>query len=191
MLFRKKDESLAGISRAGLSKWYEALSDRDKVRVRRYAEGAPENSAFDMLMHIARRAFGDENYDFAAEICSHAAGFADTEMLRYEINELAIDALFLSERWEEALELCRGGKDMYVSLKGSEHFPDLPKDLRFRNRTIDILVGYMKDYESANAALDEFFEIGIISEEDLRYRKNSLKVHRLQRTFDSIYSLSK
>ena len=80
---------------------------------------------------------------------------------------------------------------MYVSLEGSEQFSDVPEDLRFRNRTIDILVGYMKDYESANAALDEFFEIGIISEEDLKFRKNSLKIHRLQRTFDSIYSLSK
>lgn len=191
MLFRKKDEGLAGISRAGLSKWYEALSDRDKVRVRRYAEGAPENSAFDMLMHIVRGAIVDENYDFAADMCRHATEFADTEMRRYEINELAIDALFLSEHWEEALELCRGGKSMYVSLKGSEQFSDVPEDLRFRNRTIDILVGYMKDYESANAALDEFFEIGIISEEDLKFRKNSLKIHRLQRTFDSIYSLSK
>ena len=116
MLFRKKDESLAGISRAGLSKWYEALSDRDKVRVRRYAEGAPENSAFDMLMHIARGAFGDENYDFAAEICSHAAGFADTKMLRYEITN-----------WPSTISSCQalgGGFGALPRRKGHVRFAE-------------------------------------------------------------------
>ena len=191
MLFRKKDEGLAGISGAGLSKWYGALSDRDKVRVRRYAEDASELSAFDMLMHIIRGAMGDENYDFAAEMCRHAAAFADTEIRRFEINEALIDALFQSERWEEALELCRGGREMYVSLRESKTLSEEQEDFRFRNRTIDILVGHMRDYDSADKALEDFFKIGLISEGDLNMRKNSLKIHRLQRTFDSIYSLSK
>ncbi|NLN71472.1 MAG: hypothetical protein GX137_01595 [Thermoplasmatales archaeon] len=189
MLFRKKEEDPAGISRAGLSKWYRALSDKDKVRVKRYAEKAPELPAFEMLLYIAKSAIEDENYDFAADMCGHAVKFADTEMRRFEMNEVLIEALFLAGRWEEAMGLCRKGRDAYVSLKESGR--TLPEDLRFRNRTIDILVGHMKDYDSANAALEDFFGIGLISEEDLEYRKNSLRVHRLQMTFDSIYSLSK
>lgn len=188
MLFKKKEEYPKEIGDSGLSEWYGRLSDRDRVRVRRYVDGAPSLPAFDMLLHIVRSAIEDENYRFAAEMCPHAAELADTDLRKFETNEESIDALFFAERWEEALELCRKGKEMYRSLEqGGEC--ELPQTFRFRNRTIDILVGYGKDYESAERALEEFHGMGLISDEDLQYRKNGLKVHRLQRTFDSIYSL--
>jgi hypothetical protein len=37
--------------------------------------------------------------------------------------------------------------------------------------------------------LDEFVAIGIMNEDELAYRKQSLKIHRMQKTFDNVYSL--
>ena len=36
--------------------------------------------------------------------------------------------------------------------------------------------------------LDKYHEMGLLNDEDLEYRRNSLKVHRLQRTFDGVYT---
>ncbi|MDR0508551.1 MAG: hypothetical protein LBG63_01815, partial [Candidatus Methanoplasma sp.] len=65
----------------------------------------------------------------------------------------------------------------------------LPEAIMCRNYTVNVLTGIRSDYDAGDAALERFYEIGLISKEDLMYRKQSLKIHRLQRTFDSIYVL--
>jgi hypothetical protein len=65
----------------------------------------------------------------------------------------------------------------------------LPEKIQCRNYTINVLVGIYGDYDAGDAALDRFLEMGLISEEDVGYRKQSHKIHRLQRTFDGIFSV--
>ena len=36
--------------------------------------------------------------------------------------------------------------------------------------------------------LKKYNEMGILSDEDLEYRTNSLRTHRLQRVFDGVYT---
>ena len=43
-------------------------------------------------------------------------------------------------------------------------------------------------YEKAYEMLDRYHEMGLIDDDDLQYRRNSLKVHRMQRAFDGIYT---
>ncbi|MBR6871173.1 MAG: hypothetical protein IKM91_06100, partial [Candidatus Methanomethylophilaceae archaeon] len=64
----------------------------------------------------------------------------------------------------------------------------LPKEIKCRNRLIDILVGVECAYDDATSLLDDYVEIGILDPDELSYRKQSLKIHRMQKTFDSIYS---
>jgi len=47
------------------------------------------------------------------------------------------------------------------------------------------------DYDSAYAVLDEYLAMGLIDEEERDYRRQSLKVHRMQRSFDNIFNLKK
>ncbi|MBQ8643380.1 MAG: hypothetical protein IJ469_01825, partial [Candidatus Methanomethylophilaceae archaeon] len=52
---------------------------------------------------------------------------------------------------------------------------------------IDILVGVEYDYETAYEALDGFLDIGIMDADELSFRKQSLKIHRLQKSFDNLF----
>jgi hypothetical protein len=87
-------------------------------------------------------------------------------------------------------EQCCNNLDLFPSVKDrflADNGGELPKTIYCRNRLIDVMVGVESDYEGATDILDEFVKIGILNEEELNYRKQSLKIHRMQKTFDNVY----
>ena len=49
-------------------------------------------------------------------------------------------------------------------------------------------MGVECDYDEASDVLADYVRIGIMDPDELSYRRQSLKIHRMQKTFDSIYS---
>ena len=49
-------------------------------------------------------------------------------------------------------------------------------------------MGVECDYDEANDVLADYVRIGIMDPDELSYRRQSLKIHRMQKTFDNIYS---
>ena len=74
-------------------------------------------------------------------------------------------------------------KDRFLEDNGGS----LPKAISCRNRLIDMMVGVDSDYDGAYEALDMFVAIGILDQDELDYRKQSLKIHRLQKSFDNLF----
>ena len=64
----------------------------------------------------------------------------------------------------------------------------MPEVLQFRNMYINVIVGIESNYDLAFQMLDRYNQMGILSDEDLVYRRNSLTTHRLQRLFDGVYT---
>ena len=53
-------------------------------------------------------------------------------------------------------------------------------------RDADALVGVECAYDEADGILEDYVELGIMDPDELSYRKQSLKIHRMQKTFDNI-----
>ena len=64
----------------------------------------------------------------------------------------------------------------------------IPEKLEFRNQYINVIVGVESNYDLGFEMLKRYNEMGILSDEDLEYRTNSLRTHRLQRVFDGVYT---
>ncbi len=188
-MFFKKDVPRE-VSAVKLSKWYSALDDRNKVRISRYVSGADTSSKAAFLKDIMSKANAEENYTAAVVVgeFTETQKFNDEE--RFHLTEEYIEALFGSNDVKNAKRMCLRNLDLipelYELILGVNG--DIPENISCRNRLIDILVGVETDYDGAQGMLERFNEMRILSDEDLVYRKQSLKVHRLQRTFDSIFS---
>ena len=105
------------------------------------------------------------------------------------VTEAYIDGLFGAENYEEMKVQCCNNLDLFPTIKDrflKENDGELPKTIYCRNRLIDVLVGVESDYEQAYEVLDEYVKIGILNEDELNYRKQSLKIHRMQKTFDNV-----
>ena len=50
------------------------------------------------------------------------------------------------------------------------------------------MVGVDGDYDGAFAVLDRYNAMGLIDDEELAYRKQSLKIHRMQKSFDNLFN---
>lgn len=188
-MFFKKDVPQE-VSAVKLSTWYSALDDRNKVRLSRYVSGADTSSKAAFLKDLMSKANAEENYAAAVVVGEFAETQKFNEVERFDLTEQYIEALFGNDDIKNAKEMC---------FRNLELVPELPlhtlnengrisENISCRNRLIDILVGVEIDYDGAHAMLERFNEMNILSDEDLEYRNQSLKVHRLQRTFDSIYS---
>ncbi|MDY0293421.1 MAG: hypothetical protein RBQ77_02460 [Candidatus Methanomethylophilaceae archaeon] len=193
MLFNKSKNVPEPVASAGLSKWYEDLTDQDRIRLGRYLGGADASSPAAFFVSVMRAADLDENYAFAASISDHALSLRLDPYERFTVAEASIDPLIGAGRTREAKELCLGNLEAYPSVKDIvDRGPDgFPCRLECRNRLIDIMVGEESDYDGADAMLERFFGMGLISAEELSLRRQSLKVRRLQRVFDSIFTLNK
>ncbi|MDN5358055.1 MAG: hypothetical protein AB7D42_04085 [Candidatus Methanomethylophilaceae archaeon] len=188
MIFRK--DIPKEISAVKLSKWYDALEDREKVRLSRYVEGANTSSKVAFLKDMMSRANAEGNHSAAITL----GEFAETQKLtaseRFQLTEEYILALFEKEDYPKAKEMCLANLELVPEILPNILGKDgqIPENICCRNRLIDIMVGVEKDYDGAVEMLGRFNNMGILSDEDLAFRKQSLNVRRLQITFDSIYS---
>ena len=80
--------------------------------------------------------------------------------------------------------------DLFPKIKGEliEENSGVPEVLQFRNWYINVIVGVESNYELGFEMLKRYNEMGILSDEDLEYRTNSLRTHRLQKCFDGVYT---
>ncbi len=188
MIFRKSVPK--EISDVKLKKWFRSLDERDQNRISRYATDANTSSQISFLTEVMSKANADENY----KVSIIAGELGDTLKMddneRFEFRNEYIEALFGSGEVEKAKETCLENIELVPKVLDNIVVDGVPENIPCRNRLIDILVGVEGDYDGANEMLVRFNEMKILSEEDLEYRLQSLKVHKLQRTFDSVFSLT-
>lgn len=181
----------AEISAVKLEDWFNSLNDINKVKVKRYLNGINTDSAKDFLVDLMKRSEEDHNYGLSIIAGQYALSLDLSDYDRFMVTESYIDGLFGAEKYDELKTQCCNNLDLFPSVKDryiNENSGALPKTIYCRNRLIDVLVGVESDYDGAYEALDEFVEIGILSKDELDYRKNSLKIHRMQKTFDNVFT---
>ena len=179
------------ISQAGLEDWYGTLSEMDRNKIGRYIAQADASSGFTLLLTLIRAAVADENYRFGLSLCVSTSQMPFDAYQRFLINEEFIDVLIGREMYEDAKNVCNINLKLFEQVKDrilEDNGGTYPSRLSFRNRYLDIIVGVEAQYEEGYRMLDLYHDMGLISDEDLAYRKNSLKIHRLQRSFDGVYT---
>jgi len=177
------------ITAAGLDGWYGTLSDPDKVRLGRYLD-SDASSAESFLLGVMAGAQEDHNFRLAVTAGAYALTLDLDDMETFRVREAYIDGLTAAGMYDEAKAQCELNLDLFPSVRDrilAENGGKLPAGIMCRNRLIDILVGVDHDYDAADAALDAFVEIGAMDPEELSYRKQSLKIHKMQRAFDNIF----
>jgi len=178
------------ISDAGLEDWYSSLNDINQVKVKRYIQCIDTSSTQAFLVDLMSRTSEDHNYKLSVL----AGQFALTKELsdydRFKVTEAYIEGLFGAEDNENLKKYCCDNLDLFPSIRDQflkDNGGVLPKNISCRNRLIDVMVGAESDYDGAYDALDEFVSIGILDKDELEYRKQSLKIHRMQKAFDNIF----
>ncbi len=179
------------VAQAGLGDWYTSLSDMDRIKINKYIDKADPSSGFMFLLTMVRAAVADENYRFGLSLCVSTSQMPFDAYQRFLMNEEFIDVLIGREMYDDAKNVCNINLQLFDRVKDrilADNGGKYPDRLCFRNRYLDIIVGVEAQYEEGYRMLDKYHEMGLISDEDLVYRKNSLQVHRLQRTFDGVYT---
>ncbi|MDR0334650.1 MAG: hypothetical protein LBH69_02025 [Methanomassiliicoccaceae archaeon] len=193
MLFRKPSAIPKEVSDAAVTEWYSSLSDQDRTRLARYLNAADVSSAYSFLSSVASAALSDENYGFAASVCEECLRGACSGTETFRMTESLIEAYIGMKRYADARSLCENNLRLFPSVRDAileANNGSLPGTIACRNRYFDIVVGVESGYDEAFALLDRFFEMGLIDAEDLAYRKQSLKIRRLQRSFDGVFTYS-
>jgi len=191
MLFKKAADVPDAVKKAGLKDWYSALSEKDKVILNRYLGNADVSSIYGFMSSVADSALRDENYPFAVSICEECLRGDLTDIRRFLVTEMLIESYIGAKRYDDAKACCESNLSLYpgvseefVSMNGGK----LPEKVCCRNRYIDVVVGIESGYDEAFRLLERFLRMGMISEEEASFRTQSLKIHRLQRSFDGIYT---
>jgi len=182
----------AEVSAVGLDEWFDSLNDMNKVKVKRYLNCIDTTSKQDFLVDLMVRSSNDANYGLSVIAGEYALSQDLSDYDRFKVTEAYIDGLFGANKFEELKDYCCRNLDLFPKIKDQfleDNGGELPKTIYCRNRLIDVMVGVDSDYDGAIQALDEFVAIGIMNEDELAYRKQSLKIHRMQKTFDNVYSL--
>ncbi len=180
----------AEIAAVNLNDWYDSLNDINKVKVKRYLNCIDTTSPQNFLVDLMKRSSEDHNYKLSVLAGEYALSHDLSDYDRFMVTEAYIDGLFGAEDYEVMKVQCCNNLDLFPAIKDrflNENGGELPKTIYCRNRLIDVLVGVESDYETAYETLDEFVSIGILSEDELNYRKQSLKIHRMQKTFDNVF----
>lgn len=175
---------------AGLQDWYSSLNDPTKVKVRRYLQGIDTSSPEALLIQLMDRSTEDHNYKLSAAIGQYALSRDLDDYQRFKVTESYIDGLFGADMFDEAKAQCCHNLDIFPAVRDrvlADNGGNIPKHLACRNRLIDIMVGVESDYDGAVSILDDFVGIGIMDPDELDYRKQSLKIHRLQKSFDNLF----
>ena len=192
MILNRQKNTPEEISKVKLSEWYSGLNDQDKVKVGRYLGGSDTTSALNFSLSVMRNANLEENHKVAVIVGENILKNNLGKIERFDVLEEIIPAYFGTKRYDDCLRCCEEGigiiTDVMEKIKERNN-GSLPEKIMCRNYTINVLIGGYGDYDAGDAALDRFCEMGLISEEDVRYRKQSHKIHKLQRTFDGIFSV--
>ena len=190
MLFRKSAEVPAKIREAKIESWYSKLGDQDRMKLSRYLESADGSSHYAFFSSTTDAALADENPKFAVTLCEQAYGFELTDYQKFCMNERLIEAYIGAARYDDVKAACAANFDMFPSIRDElvRENGCIPKKLNFRNRYIDIIVGVDSSYDLAFEMLEKYNKMGILDDDELQFRVNSLKTHRLQRVFDGVYS---
>ena len=186
------DEIPAEINAVGLNEWYASLNDVNKVKVKRYLGCIDTTSKQNFFVDLMNRSSEDHNYKLSVMAGQYALSLDLCDYDRFMVTESYIDGLFGAEQYEEMKVQCCNNLDLFPAIKERflyENGGELPKTIYCRNRLIDVLVGVDYDYDSAMDSLDEFVAIGILNEDELGYRKQSLKIHKMQKSFDNVFIL--
>ena len=178
------------MERLALKEWFSSLSERDKVRMERYADPKAE-TPYRFLLSAGSASLEEENYAFASVVLEKCMGSAVSDIQMFDVTELLIDAYIGDKRYDEAKQQCE--RNLSLCPKISEQIKErnsgsLPEKMNCRNRYIDVVVGVESGYDEAFRLLDRFLDTGLISKEDHAFRTQSLKIHRLQRSFDGVYT---
>ena len=179
----------AEISAVKLDDWFDSLNDMNKVKVKRYLNCIDTTSPQNFLVDLMIRSSMDHNYGLSVIAGQYALSKDLSDYDRFMVTEAYIYGLFGAENYEEMKVQCCNNLDLFPTIKDrflKENDGELPKTIYCRNRLIDVLVGVESDYEQAYEVLDEYVKIGILNEDELNYRKQSLKIHRMQKTFDNV-----
>lgn len=180
----------AEVSAVGLDDWFGSLNDVNKVKVKRYLNCIDTTSPQAFMVDLMKRSSDDHNYKLSMMVGEYALSQELSDYDRFIVTESYIDGLFGAEQYEELKVQCCNNLDLFPAIRDrflEENGGELPKTIYCRNRLIDVMVGVDADYESAYEVLDNFVEIGILTPEELDYRKQSLRIHRMQRTFDNVF----
>lgn len=183
------DATPVQIAEAKLDQWYYELSSQDRVRVRRYLEGIDTSSDVAFLIDLMKRASDDHNYKLAVTAGEALEQRDLDDVSRFNATEGYIEGLFGSDNFDLAKEMCCRNLELYPNISDALKVDGMPPaHLSCRNRLIDILVGVEGSYDEAYSVLDQYVMMGLIDEEERDYRKQSLKIHRMQRSFDNIFN---
>jgi len=192
MVFGRQKDVPKEISKVKLGEWYQGLSDQNKVRIGRYLEKSDTSSALNFSLSVMRNANLEENSSMTIVVGENILTHDLAELEKFDVLEELIPAYYDVRRYCDCLKCCDEGIEILA--KNMEKIKkrnggSIPEKIMCRNYTINVLIGAEGDYEAADAALDKFFEMGIISEEDLKLRKQSHKIHKLQMSFDSVFTV--
>ena len=182
------------IVKLGLKKWYTALSESNKVKLGRYVDKADASSVTAFLMSVFALAQEDHNYKFVADLYSTVGEFKFTDIERFDINDAAILGVYNSEDYNRCVELCEYGLALMEKKEVFDHVMakgngDIPNDINCRNYLLNVVVGIHFEYDEGDRLLLRFQKMGLISAEDVEYRRNGIKTFRLQRTFDNVFNV--
>ncbi len=178
------------VSAAGLGEWYSGLNDPTRVKMRRYLAGIDASSPQAFLTQLMARSQEDGNYGLSVTAGEYALSLDLDPYDGFRVREGYIDGLFGADRYEDAKVACCDNLDIFPVIRDrflADNGGALPKTIVCRNRLIDIMVGVESDYDGAYEALDAFVEMGILDADELQYRKQSLRIHRLQKSFDNLF----
>ena len=191
-MFKKDGKVPAEIKKAKLEDWYSGLDDQSKVRMSRYLQDVKTGSPFDFFSDVICKAMADENFAFAVKLCEDTYTNVDmTDFQTFTVNELLIDSYFGCERYDDVKAACDANLELFPKVREQlvkENGGKVPDVLAFRNQYINVIVGVESNYDLGFEMLKKYNEMGILSDEDLEYRTNSLRTHRLQRIFDGVYT---
>ena len=191
-MFRKDGKVPAEIKKAKLEDWYSGLDDQGRIRISRYLEGINVRTPFDFFTVVIGKSIADENCAFAVKLCEDTYSNVDmTDFQKFSVNELLIVAYFGCERYDDTKAACEANFELYPKVKdelAKNNGGKVPEKLEFRNQYINVIVGVESNYDLGFEMLKRYNEMGILSDEDLEYRTNSLRTHRLQRVFDGVYT---
>ena len=187
----KRSSVPSGVSEAGLAKWYNSLDEKDVIRLERYIDRADTSSDIAFLTSVMELAATDENPKFSAFIGDSGRKMKMDDAKRFVFNEKLIESYMDAERYGDAKNVCMENLGLYPKISAEflkMNNGILPEKMNCRNRLIDVMVGVDIDYDGAFVILDRFLEMGLVDDETHRLRTQSLRIHRMQRVFDGVYT---
>jgi len=194
MLFKKKDGNVPKkVSDANLKNWYVSLKDTDRVRLGRYLDDAETSSPAAFLISVMLLANEDHNYEFAITAGNQALGMVTEQKDKFNVLEAIVPALFFREKYEECMSCCEEGISMLEDGSFRRTVCDssgcLPDVINCRSFALNASVRALYDYDRGQKILDRLLESGIIDEEEYKFRKQSITIFKLQKTFDGIMAV--